>query len=121
MAVVVQNLTLYRGITFRSFVIHCFQDDALTIPQDITGWIPWSEVRTDPDQALVINLVPFISNAPGGIVTVPAIQDEITITYTNGKYKWDFTMQDPTGQRFGPYIRGSFTIKSKITQGAPPE
>lgn len=121
MTTVVQNLTLYRGITFDSFLVKCYQDDALTIPQDITGWTPWAEVRTEPDATLVINLAPFISNAVGGIVTVPAIADEVTITYTNGKYKWDFTMEDPSGERLGPYIRGSFIIKSKITQGSPPE
>jgi hypothetical protein len=121
MTTIVQNLTLYRGLTFNSFLIACFQDTALTIPSDITGWTPWSEVRSAPDQSLIINLSPFISNPTGGIVTVPAIQDEQTILLVEGKYQWDFTMQDPTGQRFGPYIRGSFTIKSKITQGSPPE
>lgn len=121
MTTVTQNLTMYRGITFDSFLIRCYEDDALTIPQDITGWIPWAEVRANPDQSLILNLNPAISNAAQGIVTVPAIQDEQTILLAEGKFKWDFTMQDPGGQRFGPYIRGSFVIKSKITQGAPPE
>lgn len=121
MTAVTQNLTLYRGITFDSFLVRCYQDDAFTIPQDITGWTPWSEVRSAPDQTLILNLNPAISDAPNGIVTVPAIQDEQTILLPEGKYKWDFTMEDPAGQRFGPYIKGSFIIKSKITQGAPPE
>ena len=121
MTPVSQPLTMYRGITFDSFQILCFQDSAFTTRQDITGWTPWSEVRTMPDAALVLNLTPFISNPIQGIVTVPAIQDEQTILLPEGKFKWDFTMQDPSGQRFGPYIQGSFTIKSKITQGSPPE
>lgn len=118
---VTQNLTMWRGITFPSFIIVCYQDTALTIPADITGWTAWSEVRTAPDETLVLNLAPTITNPTGGVVTFPAIQDEITIQQVEGKYKWDFTMEDPTGQRFGPYVAGSFIIKSKITQGQPPE
>jgi len=121
MTTTVVNLTLYRGITFASFIIQCFEDDALTIPKDITGWTVWSEVRTEPDATLVLNLNPFISTAATGIVTVPEVPDEQTIVLTDGKYKWDFTMQDPGGDRHGPFIKGSFIIKSKITQGVPPE
>lgn len=121
MTTAIQNLTCFRGITFNSFLIVCFEDDALTIPQDITGWTPWAEVRTAPDQTLILNLNPAIGNATAGIVIVPAIQDEVTITFPEGKYKWDYTMEDPGGQRFGPFITGSFIIKSKITQGEPPE
>ena len=121
MVTATRNLTLLRGITFDSFLVLCFSDDALTIPQDLTGWIPWAEVRSAPDQTLILNLNPAIGNSTAGVVQIPAIQDEQTILLPEGKYKWDFTMQDPGGQRFGPYIRGSFTIKSKITQGSPPE
>lgn len=121
MIAVVQNLTLLRGITFDSFQIACFEDADFTVPFDATGWTPWSEVRSAPDGNLILNLNPFFSNYPGGIITVPAIQDEDTILLTDGKYKWDVVLEDPTGQRFGPYIKGSFIIKSKITQGDPPE
>jgi hypothetical protein len=121
MITVTRNLTLTRGITFDSFLVRCFQDDGLTLSQDITGWVPWAEVRSAPDQTLILDLTPFISDSINGVVTIPAIQDEQTILLTEGKYKWDFTMQDPSGQRFGPYIKGSFIIKSKITQGSPPE
>lgn len=121
MITITQNLTLYRGITFLAFQIACFDDEAQTIPSDITGWTPWAEIRTAPDQDLIFDLVPFISDPLGGIVTIPSIEDEQTILLPEGKFKWDFTMQNPLGRRFGPYIRGSFIIKSKITQGSPPE
>jgi len=118
---VVQNLTLWRGITFDSFLILCFQDVNLTIPANITGWTPFAEVRSIPYGPLQINLNPFISNATGGVVTIPLITDAVTISYVSGKYKWDFTMNDPGGERHGPYVSGSFIIKDKITQGQPPE
>jgi hypothetical protein len=119
---VTQNLTIWRGITFDSFLVLCFQDTALTIPADITGWTAWAEVRPAPDDPnLIFNLSPFISNPTGGVVTIPAIQDEVTITLQEGKFKWDFTMQDPSGARRGPYIVGSCIIKDKVTQGQPPE
>lgn len=114
-------LVLTRGLTFQAFLVGCFQEDTFDTPSDITGWIPWAEVRSAPDQLLILNLNPFISDYSGGIITIPAIQDEQTILLPEGKYKWDLTMQDPAGQRWGPYIKGSFTIKSKITQGSPPE
>lgn len=115
------NITIYRGITFDSFIVKCYEDDALTIPKDITGWTPWAEIRTEPDEALILNLNPFISNAAIGEVTIPAVPDEQTILLTDGKNKWDFTMEDPGGDRRGPFVRGSAVIKSKITQGSPPE
>ncbi len=122
MTTLTQNLTLFRGITFDSFLILCFEDDELTIPQDLTDWIPWAEVRSAPDQTLILNLNPFVRDPPlDGVVVVPAIEDEFTFTLPEGKYKWDCTMQNPAGQRLGPYIKGSFIIKSKITQGSPPE
>lgn len=121
MITLTHNLELIRGLTFKAFLISCFQEDTFDTPSDITGWIPWAEVRSAPDQTLILNLNPFISNFTGGIITVPAIQDEQTILLPDGKFKWDFTMQDPAGQRWGPYIKGSFNIKSKITQGSPPQ
>jgi hypothetical protein len=121
MITVTQNLTLYRGLTFDSFQVLCFSDDALTIPQDLTGWTPFSEVRLAPDNLLIIDLQPYVSNAAAGIVTIPSIPDETTVILAEAKAKWDFTMEDPVGNRLGPYIRGSFIIKSKITQGQPPE
>lgn len=121
MTTVVHNLTLYRGITFDSFIIKCYEDDALTVPKDITNWTPWAEVRADPDETRVLDLQPYISNAATGEVTIPPVVDESTILLTDGKYKWDFTMEDPGGDRRGPFVKGSFIIKSKITQGTPPE
>jgi hypothetical protein len=118
---VTQNLTIWRGITFDSFIITCYQDTGLQIPADITGWIPWSEIRSAPDQTLIFDFTPFISSFNPGIVTIPEIPDEVTITFPEGKFKWDFTMQDPGGERRGPYVVGSCIIKSKITQGQPPE
>lgn len=121
MTAVVQNLTLIRGITFEEILINCFTSTDFIEFFDITGWTPFAEVRAAPDETLILNLNPVISDATQGIVTIPAIPDEDTVLLTDGKYKWDFTMEDPTGDRFGPYIRGSFIIKSKVTQGAPPE
>lgn len=117
----IQNLVLLRGITFDEIIIYCFDAPDLINVFDLTGWTPFAEVRSAPDYDLVLNLNPVISNPTTGVVRIPAIQDEQTIGLPEGKYKWDFLLSDPSGQRFGPYIRGSFIIKSKITQGEPVE
>lgn len=115
------NLTLLRGITFDPILIYCFDAPDLLNAFDITGWTPWAEVRSAPDETLILDLTPAITDAVHGVVTIPDIQDEATILLPEGKFKWDLILQDPSGQRLGPYVKGSFIIKSKITQGSPPE
>lgn len=94
-------------------------------PADMTDWIPYAEVRTEPEGALILDLAPVMTNAALGVLTIPAIQDEQTILLPPGtagklKCKWDLIFQVPTGERIGPYIAGSFLIKSIITEPAEP-
>jgi hypothetical protein len=94
-------------------------------PADMTGWIPYAEVRTEPEGALVLDLLPEFVYPQYGEVKIPAIQDEQTILLPAGtggknKCKWDLIFQVPTGERIGPYIAGSFLIKSIITEPAEP-
>jgi hypothetical protein len=98
----------------------------LLIPADLTDWIPYAEVKTDPEStSVILDLAPIISQPDIGEVTIPAIQDEQTILLPSGsggklKCKWDLIFQVPTGERIGPYIAGSFLIKSIITEPAEP-
>lgn len=121
MKVVTQPLIITRGITFPGILINCFDSLDFTNVFDITGWTPWAEVRSIPDSTLILDLLPYIDDPLLGRILIPAIQDEQTILLPEGKYKWDFILQDPGGQRLGPYIKGPFKIISKITQGSPPE
>lgn len=94
-------------------------------PADLTNWIPYAEVRTEPEGTLILDLLPVISDPTIGAVLIPAIQDEDTILLPAGtggklKCKWDLIFQVPTGERIGPYIAGSFLIKSIITEPAEP-
>jgi hypothetical protein len=94
-------------------------------PADMTDWIPYAEVRTEPESTLVLDLEPELVYPQYGVVRIPAIQDEQTILLPAGnggklKCKWDLIFQVPTGERIGPYIAGSFLIKSIITEPAEP-
>lgn len=95
------------------------------VPADLTDWIPYAEVRSEPEGSLVLNLAPAVTNPPAGVVTIPVIQDEQTILLPSGgadkfKCRWDLIFQIPTGERIGPFIAGSFTIKSIITEPQAP-
>jgi hypothetical protein len=91
------------------------------VPADLTNWIPYAEVRTEPEAVVVQNLVPAITDPTIGEVTIPAIQDEQTILLPSGtggkfKCKWDLIFQVPSGERIGPYLAGSFMILSIVTE-----
>lgn len=90
---------------------------------DLTGWVPDAEVRTDPEGTLIIDLLPTVTDAAIGEVTIPVITDEqsMLLPADGGKLKakWDFVFVVPSGDRLGPFLAGSFTIKSIITEPTP--
>lgn len=111
------NLTLLRGSPFIPVSIFCFDAPDLSKASDITGWTAWAEVRSAPDETLILDLAPTISDPENGVVTLPAIEEKTTALLPDGKFEWDLILQDPSGQRLGPYVRGTFVITDQATIG----
>lgn len=85
-------------------------------PVDLTGYDVESVVRRNEKSEVYIDLNPSITTPATGIITIPAM----TTTTTNalefiGDFKWDLVLT-LGGNRFGPYIKGPFTVSDNITQ-----
>ena len=88
-------------------------DDQIT-PINITGWNFAAKVRKMPGDPVVVNLNPTIIDAPNGIVRLPSIDDETTMTYPVGGYQWDLLGEDASDNR-QQLVRGRFIIADPIT------
>jgi hypothetical protein len=111
------NLKIITGIIFGPIIIRA--KDVNNNPVDLTGWTPFAEVRKKPGTSLVMNLNPSITDAVAGEITIPKLTDEETYNLVFGSYQWSLILQDPSGDRRGPYIQGAFAITGTPTK--PPE
>ena len=86
-------------------------------PVDLTGFdVEAVARRTVNATDILLDLNPSITNFAGGEITIPAI----TSTVTNalefvGAFNWDLVLTSG-GNRFGPYVKGPFTVSDNITQ-----
>lgn len=104
-----KNFTLYRGATFGPYVFRALEEDQITVVP-LTGWAAHAKVRAKPNGPIIIDLAPYISNGPGGEITIPEIADESTPAFSEGCYIWDLLLERPSGAIVGPFLAGAFTI-----------
>ena len=104
------NLSMVAGATFGP-VTMTFKDGDGN-PINLTGWSVWAEARI---HATVINLAPTITDAAGGVVTI-SMTDEQTSLFEANQLNWDIMLENPSGERHGPYIKGTLTITRAVTQ-----
>ncbi len=91
-------------------------------PVDLTAYTPQVQVRRQPLGGLVLTLNASVTDAAGGEITIAALTDDETRAITShGNFYWDLVLATLVN-RFGPYVKGSFTISDNITQAtaAPP-
>jgi hypothetical protein len=111
------NLTIVTGIIFGPVILRA--KDVNNQPIDLTGWRPFAEVRKKPGAPVILDLAPFLSDPINGEITLPKQTDEQTYNLKVGDYQWSLILEDPFGDRRGPYMQGSFTITATPTK--PPE
>lgn len=110
------NLTIYRGITFGPIVITCKDSDGVVV--DLTGYSVFADARKDPlnvNTPIAFSLDPEITDADAGEITM-TFTDEQAETKPLGKFGWDLVLQNPAGERLGPFIVGKVTVKLLNTQ-----
>jgi len=91
-------------------------------PVDLTGYTPQAQVRRQPLGGLVLTLSASVTDVSGGEITIAAITaDDTRAIESHGDFDWDLVLATMT-DRFGPYVKGPFTISDNITQetAAPP-
>lgn len=106
------DLTAYRGTTF-GLVIKAQDSNHAIVP--LTGWTAFAQVRPAPQKHVVLDLNPIITNASQGEVTI-SFTDEETALWAPGEFVWDFLLQRPTGEKLGPFLAGTFSIKTAATR-----
>ncbi|SRR6266705_4102513 len=107
------NLTMTRGCTFESFTLQ--MTDVNGDPVDLTGFTTNAEVRVASGTTVIINLSPSITDAANGIITIPEINDETTLTYTAATYLWDLLLEETAPDNMQRILAGRFDIINKIT------
>jgi hypothetical protein len=91
-------------------------------PVDLSGYTPQAQVRRQPLGGLILTLDATVTDDVGGEITFAAITDDDTRVITShGNFYWDLVLAT-INNRFGPYVKGSFTISDNITQAgsSPP-
>jgi hypothetical protein len=111
------NLKIITGIIFGPVILRA--RDSANNPVDLTGWKVFAEVRKKPGASLILDLHPTLTDALNGEITIPKMSDEDTFSLTFGSYQWSLVLEEPGGDRLGPYIQGAFSIAGTPTH--PPE
>jgi hypothetical protein len=101
-------LDLTKGITFGP-VIFNFKDTDGTTPFDLTGWKVFAYARRNKNDTFKIDLAPTITDAAQGQVRI-AFTDEEVLAQTAGNYTWDMVLENPAGERLGPYFAGPYNV-----------
>jgi hypothetical protein len=108
------DLVIFRDVTF-NLGINCL--DSSQSPVNITGYIPYAQVRDRPGGRLILDLQPTISNASTGSVLI-ALTSAQTKALDHGTYVWDFQMRTPVAQGsliIGPFLAGRFVVNDSAT------
>lgn len=107
------NFTIYRGTTFGPILLRAKDGDGNAVP--LTDWVPHAQVREAPQKHLVLDLNPVISDAANGELTME-FTDEETLAMVPGEFVWDLLLERPTGEILGPFLSGTFSIKTATTR-----
>lgn len=107
-------ITVVRGVAFGPVEFHC--KTTAGTPTPLTGCQAFAQVRVRPGAAPVADLMPVITDEAAGVVTIPKLTDEQTLTLPRGNFQWDLVLQDAAGDRFGPYVAGPFSVVDIVTQ-----
>ena len=109
------NLRLIPGTIFGPLVIYAKDSDSNTV--DLTGYNVFAEVRLRAGASKVIlNLAPTITDGAAGEITIPKITDEDTYDMKYVHAKWSLFLEEPGGDRIGPFIEGKFIIQGTPTK-----
>jgi hypothetical protein len=107
------NLSMTKGVTFGPVLFYLADEDEVAV--DLTGWTVFAEVRASANGSVIFDLQPQITNPEEGEITIEHT-DEQTADLTPGLFRWDLILENPAGQRLGPYIVGSCNISAPISQ-----
>ena len=107
------NQILVRTCTFEELDLQ--MQDANGDPVVITNYTVEAQVRQFPQDTLIIDLAPTVTDGVNGIITIPEITRVITGTYGLGNHRWDLLLSDPSGDPKVRLLYGEFNIIDPIS------
>ncbi len=106
------NICIHRGVTFKKV----FQFDLNGSPWPLTGYSVSAVVRPSKGSAtLTQDLSPSITDAPAGEITISLTKTQ-TEALSAADLFWDLVLENPSGERLGPYMEGEFLILETVTR-----
>lgn len=119
------NIVIVRGITHPSILV-VFKN-LVGAQVDLDSYNVYSQVRKKPGGSVVLDLEPVIipddqllgypDEVLGpGRVKLAGYTDEETFAMKNASLYWDIVLENPAGERLGPFVAGSFDIITIITE-----
>lgn len=109
------DLAIQRGISFGPVTVTCLDDEGEVL--DITGYTAYAEARERPGGCIAINLAPTIPMGTDGKVSI-VLTDDQTDDLAVGNYGWDLILENPAGERLGPYAYGAVAVRQPFTHKA---
>lgn len=115
------DLTITIGTTFSGAELTIWADAGKTTPFELAGYTAYSEIRTEPNSPVVIDLLPTIDPADtDGLITIPSIDFEDTMDLPEGDFLWDIILEKD-GIRLYPVNPLTVSIARPNTQPPIPD
>lgn len=113
-------LEMVRGLTFPGAILQCVDPDTGD-PVHLAGKTPFAEVRRGPDDDLILDLEPEVSETDDTLILIPPRDINETVDVLRGLFNWALTIGTDDSNRFGPFAIGAFLVKDIIPKGSPPQ
>ena len=87
---------------------------------DLTGYIAHAHARRIPDDTVLQNLSPIITDYTGGEITIGKFTDEQTLNFStivNGR--WSLVLENGAGDWLPPIMAGAYSVVNSVTRNAP--
>lgn len=87
---------------------------------DLTGYTPHAQARRIPDDTLLKDLNPSVTDAAGGEVTIPKFDQDATLLFkpcTDGK--WSLVLENTGGDWQPPIVAGAYSASFSVTRDQP--
>lgn len=87
---------------------------------DLTGFVAHAHARRIPDDTVLNNLSPVITDESNGQITIGKFTNEQTLNFTrvtNGK--WSLVLENSSGDWLPAITAGAYTVVDSVTRNAP--
>lgn len=87
---------------------------------NLTGYSVHGQARRIPNDTLLQDLNPSITNAAGGEITIPKFTDEQTLNFKsieNGK--WSLVLENSGGDWLPAIVAGAYSVTTSVTRNQP--